>query len=79
MPTESRPEHGVLEVAGSTTVPQFQLSDNQWFLISDLFPDPPLNPLGGRPFRKNRDCFEGVLNVLLTGCRWKESTSAASR
>jgi hypothetical protein len=34
-------------------VPQFQLSDNQWYLISDLFPDPPLNLLGGRPFRKN--------------------------
>jgi hypothetical protein len=62
--------------AGSTTVPQFQLPDNQWFLISDLFADPPPNPLVGRPFRKNRECFEGVLYVEAVSQPFQNSEQA---
>ena len=72
MPTRSRTEPSRLDKAGSRTEPTRQLSDSQWFLIEDLFPDPPPNPLGGRPPRSNRDCFEGILFVLLSGCRWKD-------
>ena len=72
MPTRSRTEPSRLDRAGSRTEPTGQLTDTQGFLIEDLFPDPPANPQGGRPSRKNRDCFEGILFVLLTGCRWKD-------
>ena len=60
------------QTAGSRTEPLTQLSDDQWFLIEDLFPDPPMTRAGGRPPRSNRDCFEGILFVLLAGCRWKD-------
>ncbi len=33
--------------------------------------DPPVGPLGGRPWRSFRECLEGVLWVLITGARWK--------
>ena len=75
MPTRSRNESGRLHAAGSRTEPQRQVNDTQWFLISDLMPDPPPNPLGGRPPHKNRECFEGILFVLITGCRWKDLPS----
>lgn len=58
--------------AGSRTDPQPQLSDDQWFLIEDLFPDPPRTRAGGRPPHLSRDCFAGILFVLLSGCRWKD-------
>ena len=72
MPTRSRTEPSRLESAGSRTEPQWQLTDTQWFLIEDLFPDKAPNPKGGRPWRGNRECFEGILFVLFTGCRWKD-------
>ena len=72
MPDRSRTEPGWLAAAGSRTEPRRQLNDSQWFLIEDLFPDPPPNPKGGRPPCPNRDCFEGILFVLQTGCRWKD-------
>lgn len=49
-----------------------QLSDEQWGLISDLFPKPVPNPRGGRPHADSRACFEGILWVLRTGARWKD-------
>jgi len=33
--------------------------------------DPPMTRAGGRPACANRDCFEGIVFVLLSGCRWK--------
>jgi transposase len=60
------------QATGSRTEPTTQLTDDQWFLIEDLFPDPEMSSLGGRPPRKNRDCFEGILFVLIAGCRWKD-------
>lgn len=72
MPTRSRTEPSRLETAGSTTEPIRQLEDSQWLLIADLFPDSQPSPEGGRPPRANRDCFEGILYVLITGVRWKD-------
>jgi transposase len=57
---------------GSRTAPKPFLSDAQWLLIADLFPDPPVGPRGGRPWRSSRECLEGVLWVLFTGARWKD-------
>lgn len=51
------------------------LSDDQWSLISDLFPDRPVGPRGGRPRVSNRACFEGILWVLRSGARWKDLPS----
>jgi transposase len=72
MATRSRIEPRRFVDSGSRTEPTPQLTDDQWFLIEDLFPDPQPSPLGGRPRHSNRDCLEGILFVLLTGCRWKD-------
>ena len=71
----SRTRPGRPMTAGSRTEPLFQLTDNQWFLIEDLFPDPPRTRAGGRPPHPNRNCFEGILFVLVAGCRWKDLPS----
>lgn len=57
---------------GSRTAPTPYLSDEQWLLIEDLFPHPPVAPQGGRPRVPPRPCLEGVLWVLHTGARWKD-------
>ena len=57
---------------GSRTAPKPFLSDTQWLLIADLFPDPPVGPRGGRPRVASRPCLEGILWVLTTGARWKD-------
>lgn len=72
MAPRSRTEPGQLTETGSRKEPPAQLSDEQWFLIEELFPAPRPRPLGGRPSHANRDCLEGILFVLLTGCRWKD-------
>lgn len=51
------------------------LTDQQWSLISDLFPDRPVSPHGGRPRVSSRACFEGILWVLRSGARWKDLPS----
>jgi transposase len=57
---------------GSRTAPKPFLNDSQWFLIADLFPDPPVSRKGGRPRVKPRPCLEGILWVLRSGARWKD-------
>ena len=57
---------------GSRTAPKPYLSDSQWLLIADLFPDPPVGPQGGRPWVPPRPCLEGILWVLFTGAGWKD-------
>jgi len=57
---------------GSRTELTPQLTDKQWLLVEDLFPDKTVSAKGGRPSRLNRDCFEGILFVLITGSRWKD-------
>lgn len=58
--------------AGSTMEPEFELTDEQWHLISDLFPESGVGPEGGRPTAPARDCVEGILWILRSGARWKD-------
>ncbi|MEZ6068120.1 MAG: transposase [Planctomycetaceae bacterium] len=55
--------------------PKPYLSDAQWLLIADLFPDPPVGPKGGRPRVPARACLEGILWMLRAGARWKDLPS----
>jgi transposase len=60
---------------GSRTAPKPVLSDAQWLVIADLFPDLPVGPQGGRPRVSSRRCLEGVLWMLRAGTRWKDLPS----
>ena len=53
-------------------LPQPQLTDEQWLLISDFFSVPAPDPRGGRPRANARRCLEGILWVLRSGARWKD-------
>jgi len=55
-----------------SNLPQSQLTDEQWLLISDLFPGPTPDPRGGRPRASVRQCLEGILWVLRTVARLKD-------
>lgn len=57
---------------GSKMEPELQLTDDQWNLISEFFPDPPPDPKGGRPAIPPRACLEGILWILRTGARWSD-------
>jgi transposase len=46
------------------------LNDKLWKKVAPLLPAKPSHPLGGRPFRDDRACFEGIVHVLRNGCRW---------
>lgn len=59
-------------MSGSTKEPVFELNDEQWNLIADLFPEPPRSSQGGRPPAPSRACFEGICWVLRSGARWKD-------
>lgn len=56
----------------SRTEPRFELTDAQWLVIADLFPEPKMTSSGGRPRVSSRMCFEGIAWVLRTGARWKD-------
>lgn len=71
MPKRSR-RHRAKARAGSRMEPELELTDEQWSLISDLFPLRPPSAKGGRPQVEPRCCVEGVLWVLRTGARWKD-------
>ena len=57
---------------GSKTEPEFELTDEQWQLIKDLFPERTVGPQGGRPVVRSRACVEGILWMLRSGARWKD-------
>lgn len=57
---------------GSRTELERQLTDEQWLLIANLFPNNPVSPDGGRPPINARECVEGILWILRTGARWKD-------
>jgi transposase len=48
------------------------LSDELWNEVISLLPAHKRNPRGGRPFKSDRQCLEGILYVLKTGCQWKQ-------
>ena len=61
-----------LETPGvSAMEPEFELTDEQWNLIADLFIEYPVGPKGGRPRVASRPCVEGILWILRTGAPWK--------
>ena len=64
-PAKRRPN-----TTGSRTAPKPYLSDSQWVLIADLFPHPPVSRKGGRPRIPPRECLEGVIFIMRTGCGW---------
>ena len=67
-----RSRWAVESLTGSTMEPSFELTDEQWLLIADLFPDGAVGPKGGRPPVPSRPCVEGILWILRTGARWKD-------
>jgi len=73
MKKRSRP--AVESPAGSTMEPEFELTDERWLLIKDLFPETPVGPKGGRPVAASRPCVEGILWILRSGARWKDMPS----
>jgi transposase len=64
-PVGSRSEPGL-------NISQPQLTDDEWQLVSDVFPVPAPDPRGGRPRIGARRCLEGILWVLRSGARWKD-------
>ena len=69
----NRSRWAVESPTGSMMEPNcFELTDEQWQLISDLFPESSIGPKGGRPPAPSRDCVEGILWILRSGARWKD-------
>jgi len=60
---------------GPKTEPEFELTDERWQLIKDLFLETPVGPKGGRPVMASRSCVEGILWILRSGARWKDMPS----
>jgi transposase len=56
----------------SRTDDRKQLSDEQWFLIEDLFPWEPPTRVGGRPPIPPRPVLEALLWLLRIGGRWED-------
>jgi transposase len=56
----------------SKTDDQKQLSDEQWFVIDDLFSWEPPTRVGGRPPVPPRAAFEALLWLLRIGGRWQD-------
>ena len=50
---------------------EMRMSDALWERIEPLLPLEVTGPKGGRPWRSPRDCMDGILYVLRTGCQWK--------
>ena len=52
---------------------RFQVSDEFWAFFQKLLPERVNTHRfgGGRPRRPDRDCLNGMLFVLRTGCQWK--------
>jgi transposase len=70
--SRSRDNGALLAQAGSRMEPQSELTDEQWLLIKDLFPEPAPSANGGRPRAPTRPCVEGILWILRSGARWKD-------
>ena len=46
-----------------------KLTDEQWALISDLFPDPPRT---GRPPKAPRESMDAIIWLNNTGAKWRD-------
>jgi transposase len=55
-----------------TAVAERELLDKLWARVAPLIPPSEPSPLGGRPRADDRACFEGVVYVLRSGCRWRD-------
>lgn len=44
-----------------------RLTDEQWAFFQQFIPEQHM----GRPRSRDRECFEGILYVLKTGCQWE--------
>nr|MBA3485305.1 transposase [Pirellulales bacterium] len=49
-------------------MPRLLLTDDEWELIADAFPEPATT---GRPRRDPRQVLDGILWVLRTGSPWR--------
>lgn len=47
---------------------RYELTDDQWELIADLFPDQTM----GRPRRSDRIVLNGILWILCSGAAWRD-------
>jgi transposase len=70
--SRSRNDGAPFAPTGSRMEPQPELTDEQWLLIEDLFPEPRPSPQGGRPRAPTRPCVEAILWILRSGARWKD-------
>lgn len=66
-----RSREAVEPPAGSMMEPDFALTNEQWSLIKDFFPEQKPGPEGGRPQASNRACVEGVIWILMSGAPWR--------
>ena len=48
-----------------------ELNDRLWERVRPLLPSRPPHPKGGRPFADDRACFEGIVDLLRNGVRWR--------
>lgn len=46
------------------------VTEELWDEVEPLLPKHPPDPRGGAPRKPDRDCLEGILYVLKTGCQW---------
>src|SRR6476660_3014622 len=58
--------------ARPTAVAERELLDAVWARVEPLVPPSKPSPLGGRPRAGDRPCVEGVVDVLRSGCRWRD-------
>jgi transposase len=49
-----------------------ELTERLWERVRPLLPSRDPGPKGGRPWADDRACFEGVVYVLRSGCRWRD-------
>ena len=49
-----------------------ELTDEQWEIIKDLFPEKKRSPKGGRPPKPTREVLNGVFWILNTGAPWRD-------
>lgn len=47
------------------------VTEDLWHEIEPLLPSHPADPRGGAPRKADRNCLEGILYILKTGCQWQ--------